>query len=109
VVQTATGELQRCLDVRQLQIGQLLNHLLGTEPRGQKIQNISNPDAHATDTGPTSANAGIHGDAVHQVGHGLTNLGEVHGVSDTQLRVAQASETDRTRLFGSHSGASYIL
>ena len=46
-------------------VGQFFNHLRRREPIRQKIQNVSNTDAHAANAGPPAALLRVYGDAIH--------------------------------------------
>jgi len=66
MVQLATGVLQAGLDVLRFQIRQLGQHLLGSQPIGQKVKDINQADAHPANAGAPATLLRVNGDAVHE-------------------------------------------
>ena len=65
MVQLAACVVQTSLDVLRLQISQLGENLLGSQPVGQKIQDIHHTDAHAADARASTALLVVESDALH--------------------------------------------
>ena len=63
---------QARVDILELEIGHLLDDLLGGEAVCQEIQNVAYPNPHATDAGTPSTLLRIYRDAIRQFGHDTT-------------------------------------
>lgn len=68
VVKAIGCVLQGGLNVLLFQVGQFFEDLVFILAGGEQIEDIGNPDAHATDTGPAAALAGVEGDAIGERG-----------------------------------------
>jgi hypothetical protein len=69
MVQTPTRKPQGRVDVLQFQVGQLLDDLLGRETVREKVEYITDTYPHPADAGTPPALCGVHGYAIHQLGH----------------------------------------
>jgi hypothetical protein len=60
---------QAGMNVIELEIRQLFEHLLRAEAIRQQVQNVNDADPHAADAGASATLFGIHGDPLQKVGH----------------------------------------
>jgi len=65
MVQFTTRILQARLNVFGLQIGKLLQDLRRGQSVRQEVQDVNDPDAHASDAGPSAALLRVYRDAIH--------------------------------------------
>lgn len=66
LIKPSTSEPEAGRDVGDLEVGQLINYLLGRKPVREQIEHVDDANPHAANARTASELFGIHRDAVHQ-------------------------------------------
>ena len=65
------GKPQGCPDVFKVKVGQIFYYLLGGEPVGKQIQDITDPDPQAPNAGTPPALLGVYRNPIGKIGHAI--------------------------------------
>ena len=66
MIETPTRESEACAHVGQLEVRKLLDDLTRAQSRGEQIEHVDDPDAHAADAGAATTLVRVHRDALHE-------------------------------------------
>jgi hypothetical protein len=71
MVKALAGKSQGSPDIFKVKIGQLVDHLLGSEPVGEQIQDITDPDSQTPNAGTPSTLLGVYRNPIGKIGHAI--------------------------------------
>lgn len=71
MVKALAGKSQGSPDVFKAKIGQLFYYLLGGEPAGEQIQDVTDPNPQASNAGTPPALLGVYRNPIGKIGHAI--------------------------------------